>query len=530
MRPLLCSALCGLAVLALGGPFIGLTGLENDEALFSAYALHLLHPERGFSQMNATPLMFYTYMGPLEAYILYLPFRLLGGSAELLRWTTLALGAASVFFAARLAIMYYGLYCGTLLGLLLASDPALVLNSVHAIGPVSLIACLQMAGLLAAARWHLHGDRRALAAAGACFGLALWSKAHFLWFLLALPPAALLFFRKELAGRPVRETAAFCLGGFVLGALPFIVFNIQNPLLTFTDPSHQGWDLLTHLKELPRHVAERVQLMSFTLSGLSISGFVSGVPVFSSASYVSACYALLGQALLGLVLAPIIAWRLGLPALRHAGFWATLFVLVMAQACVSPLLVKYHHLQILWPLPQLAFIAVIFQATRLPPLRKREGLLLIPAFAFLLGTQALNLRGMYKDVKRTGGSANFYRGMFELADWYRAYVKEHPGTPLLESGGVANALLTHTNGEVRMRGFRIEDLDKMRDPAELTGLWKYLKRPGTLALIRHTGFDMPDELGAFSRAAKRLGIRLELLRTFPLRDGGDWIKVYRVTP
>ncbi len=84
--------------------------------------------------------------------------------------------------------------------------------------------------------WHTRDTFSALGCL--CFGLALWNKAIFLWALAGVCAGVLTAFypwaRREFTVHNVKIAAA----AFLLGASPFLYYNIRHPLATFSENAH----------------------------------------------------------------------------------------------------------------------------------------------------------------------------------------------------------------------------------------------------------------------------------------------------
>ena len=71
-----------------------------------------------------------------------------------------------------------------------------------------------------------------------CFGLALWNKAIFLWALSGLVVGAVLVFWREIGKVWTLRNAGLAAVGFLLGALPFVIYNVRHPNVTLGSNAH----------------------------------------------------------------------------------------------------------------------------------------------------------------------------------------------------------------------------------------------------------------------------------------------------
>src|SRR5690606_15902696 len=76
-----------------------------------------------------------------------------------------------------------------------------------------------------------------------CFGLALWNKALFSWVLVGLAVGSLVYWRDIWANLRLRNLV-LAAGGFVLGASPFIAYNVRHDFATLSENTHLAPDTL----------------------------------------------------------------------------------------------------------------------------------------------------------------------------------------------------------------------------------------------------------------------------------------------
>lgn len=261
------------AFLAAGSRFVGLTGVGHDEAAHAVVAARWVQAGLRPNETGWLPWMQSSYMGALKSWFLAPVFAVLGASLDSMRAVTLAFGAAAAAGAALLAGELYGPEAALAAGLLAATDPALILGASHDTGPAVFSAAVKLWGLWLCARRRAGAGRWALAAAGVLFGLGVWDKSHFVWFLAALAllaPAA-------AGGRPDARDAAALGSGLVLGAEPWLWFNLSHPLATVRDPGHQGWSLAAHLSALGHWAGLRLKTWVETADGADALAAVTAV-------------------------------------------------------------------------------------------------------------------------------------------------------------------------------------------------------------------------------------------------------------
>jgi 4-amino-4-deoxy-L-arabinose transferase-like glycosyltransferase len=241
------AAIYRLILLARGWP-----ALDSDEAVIGLMARHILQGDR--------PTFFWgqNYMGPFEAYVAAALFALFGSSPFLLGLSALLLTLgflATVYFLGRAA---FGPAVG-LLGLawLVLSPPFFTLRQLAPIGGYQEL--LLLGGLILLAVWsrlRLPNARPAsrtgwlrciafYAAIGLLAGLGLWSDLLIAPVLLVAGGALLLGRRREL----LSLAGVALLLAFLVGAWPYISFNLATGNATYRQLSHQnntsGWPMQT---------------------------------------------------------------------------------------------------------------------------------------------------------------------------------------------------------------------------------------------------------------------------------------------
>jgi len=227
-----------LVLLARGWP-----ALDSDEAVIGLMARHILHGER--------PTFFWgqNYMGPLEAYFAALLFALFGSSTFVLGLSALLLTLgflATVYWLGRAA---YGPAVGLLaLAWLVISPPIFTLRQLAPIGGYQEL--LLFGGLILLGVWsrlrllYARPTSRAgwlrciafYAALGLLAGLGFWSD-------LLIAPVLLVAAGALVIGRwrELLSLAGIALVvGLLVGAWPYISFNLATGNATYKQLSHQS--------------------------------------------------------------------------------------------------------------------------------------------------------------------------------------------------------------------------------------------------------------------------------------------------
>ena|GEM_PF-2177256 len=233
--------------LLLASVDLDLPGLHYDEALEGGLpAVQLLNGQQITTLPSGVlhlwglslPLMVQNHIGAVQIYAA-LPFVLLGGPhASSLRTMTVVAGALTLVAVYLFVAQVYGQLAALYASLWLATFASFVFWSRQGVFVTSLAPCFAMCALACGAYWWRRQQLWALALAGLCAGLAIYSKLNALWLLNGL------FVWGALAGgrrlpRLLRELwqrrLALLAGavGFALGIWPFILYNLLSGGATF---------------------------------------------------------------------------------------------------------------------------------------------------------------------------------------------------------------------------------------------------------------------------------------------------------
>jgi 4-amino-4-deoxy-L-arabinose transferase-like glycosyltransferase len=418
-----CAGAACLFFFVAGRAFLPHLGIQNDEALFAsvlyepraaAFMLHIGH--------SRIPLMLMSYLGTLKAWVYSPIFRTFGTGASALRDPVLLAGAASVWLFFLLLRRMAGeraaiIGCG-----LLAVDSLYLLTTCFDWGPVALQHLLLMAGLLLLVRFYQTGQDLALAGGAFLLGLAMWDKALATWMLTGMGVAGILTFRRQIFGvTTIRRVATGALA-FALGALPLIIYNVDEKLATFRS------NVVRDTSNIPG----KARLLMDTVDSRGLFGWLvnedwqtpvphqpeDGLPKASAQISSLAGHPrhnlMLYAFALALLLAPLArgnALRAILFALiAMAVGWAQMAVTANAGASV-------HHAILLWPFPEMV-IAVSFAAAS-----RRLGRAGIPSVAAVLVVMmvsgALVTNEYYTLMLRNGGTLNWTDAIFTLSNYLK---------------------------------------------------------------------------------------------------------------
>ncbi len=186
------------------------------------------------SRGNSFPLMYYGqhYGGPLEAYLAAPFFFLFGSSQVLLRLIPVVLSALGILLIGWAARRLFGDRAGLIAAALWCIPPLmpLVYSIYVMVGPVeNLLVVALIAGFWATVTDPANAPSSArILFIGIAGGLALWVNTQILYVLVPL----CLFLITPMNRHRSRGFFVLFFGGFLVGALPLLIYNILNPLAT----------------------------------------------------------------------------------------------------------------------------------------------------------------------------------------------------------------------------------------------------------------------------------------------------------
>jgi 4-amino-4-deoxy-L-arabinose transferase-like glycosyltransferase len=364
---------CCLTILA-GCALLPYAGIQMDEALFAGpyyqpaareFRLRLLH--------HNIPLMVMTYIGTLKT-LLYWPLMAVFRShfeahpswaAWVFRLPTVLAGALTVYIFFYLTERSSSRRAAVIAALLLACDPTFLITNTFDWGPVALEHLLLVTGCFLLLKYAQDGREKYLIWGFFFFGLALWNKAIFVWALAGLVVAGVSVFGREMLKMTNRRHLALAAAGFVLGSLPFLIYNGHRRAETFRTNGHLE----------PRGAPAKFIHVRSALGGYGLYGYIVSEewtdnpkpPVSLRGRAAVFIRDHLGEhrgggmeyaALLALLAVPL--WWPSRAARFALVFTAVAWFFMASTRAAGASL---HHTVLLWPFPQL-FVAVAIAAIR----------------------------------------------------------------------------------------------------------------------------------------------------------------------
>jgi hypothetical protein len=536
-------------------PWISRPGPYFDEMLFLNGALTGAPPinYRGKILLLGweIPTMLMPYLGATKGLLWRLIFFFWSPSIYSARVPIVILGGLGLLLFYLWARHFYSRTVAAVATLLAAADPSYIFPSRLDWGPVVFQRLLAAAGLLCAARWLFassvlpdswpaagpDGEPRAtdhrpqtaagrhglgwLAGAGFCFGLGLWDKATFIWFLFALGITLVILFPRQVLRclRP-RPAAVFFLA-LCAGAFPFILYNLSRA----PQKSYEA----VHFRFPIPDLHNKLDAVRTSLNGQFVYGWTGGYafdPARAAAraegtgkflAWVNRLAPSSGTLLLWALPASLIMlWRRGRRAIL---FPVMVAVLMWVQALPFKEGGGPHHYMIAYPLPHLAVAAAA--AALWAWLRPRVRFVAAAVLAAILLTEiGWDARTLWL-FRETGGGWNWSDAIYGIA----AYIKKRePKTVMCMDWGFSFPLVLLTNARLNQRDLyaRVAWAKPGEMPSRVQEFAQVFVKPHTLYLFHVPAFQQFKNVRTvFDAALESAQMREKVLATFKQRNGDD---------
>lgn len=436
---------------------------------------------------NPVPVMVLPYVGALKAWLYFPLLQNLEVTPTLLRTPVLLIGTVSVglfFTLLDRTIGRRGAIAGTLL---LATDAVFLIATTYDFGPMALLHCFLLAGLLLLLNFERTPRNRTLALAFFVFGLALWHKALFIWMLDGVVVAAVAVFPKRIL--PLITPARLMVAAIALcaGASPLIFFNVVSrgatlhtsevmsanvrfsQKLLMVGKTMSGNVLFGWLTEeaqpetdvAPRKIPAKVSV--------EISRFLGGRVRFNGIFYgflISCC---------------LVPWLYFTP-FRSAALFAAIYLLVTwAQMVVLPNTgASLHHVLLLWPFPH--FLIAIAITIIAGALGRHGGRIASCIVVLMVGSNLLLINQYYADLTTHGTTALWTDAVYPLFNYLDSL-----GTPrvVVTDWGYETTLCLLSDGEMRLDDISYRLLDP--SPAETARILSLIRDPKNIFVQRTAG-------------------------------------------
>jgi hypothetical protein len=497
--------------------FIAVPGLHYDEILFVNAATG--EPTNGLfvsKRIFGVPVMLMTYIGALKAYLYYPIFKLAGVSPATIRVPVIVLTLLTLGVGYAVARHSFGRSVSALFVLVMAVDPALVTLTTFERGPVALMMLLKLAALLFALRAVSTGSPRYLWGMSIACLLGVFDKLNFIWFVLALLAAGVVFFRAELAAAWRRDRAG------VLLPLGLLAVFLGGAAIVLIIPQFGASQSAWPVGPLDRlHFV--LELYARTMNGQEVYSQVTQ----SRLTARSLTNVAVGVGLLALGAASFRAARLArgvsrMPLERRIpAAYLLIFFLIGAQIFLTRAAWGPHHMMMLYPFQ---FLIAFGGATALAG---RPGAI---AMAGVLVVSGINVGVAYAQRFRPSAEyrAEWSPVVYDLIDYLN---RQPPDAIVSVDWGIHNqvwALGTpRTRAISRDRWPQFQTLGD-RESRERMFRSDFQGRRALAILHRAGGDIMPNVRENFVAWTRSFGLAPRLERTFPSPAGTVIFEVYSV--
>ncbi len=502
----------------LGSILLPIPGVQEDEALFAVP--FYLYKQRDFSirPFHAQiPLMVMSYVGTVKTLLYSEIFRIWHVTVWSVRLPMVLAGALTVYLLYKFTSRAAGVFAGLTAAFLLATDPTFLVTNTFDWGPVALGHLLVVAACLSLILyWQENLKMRHLAQGFFFLGLALWNKALVFWVLAGLAAGALVFWR-EIANVVSLKRISVAAAGFLLGALPFLIYNVRHKNATISENARF---------EAPSRA--KLRMLDMSLNGSGLLGFItapnwstdSRPPVTGSGKTGEWLERHLGaprQSGFDLV---FLASILMVPWWRRfrAAWFALIFMIVtwLAMAVTKGAGGAVHHSVLLWPFPEV-FVGVVLSSV---PWRRLMGV----AAGAMVVMNLLVYNQYVVDFDRLGPTASFTDALFPLS----AAFSEDQRPIYIVDWGMDNTLALFHQGRLDIHSalgmFQSEELAE-RDRKILE---KVMPDPETLFVGHVDGREVFEGVNArVNREAAALGLRKRVIRVIPDSHGRPIFEIFR---
>lgn len=500
-------------------------GIQEDEALFSIPFYSALPPEYKIRPWHHDiPLMVMSYVGALKTWIYWPLVNWFGPSVWTVRLPVALTGSVTIFLFYYLIRSSGGprpAFAAAFGALLLATDPIFLLTNTYDWGPVALEHILLVGGCYLLLRfWR---DRTRIVNLGAgflCFGLALWNKALFVWALSGLIVAAGVVLWREIRSCLTVRVAAVAVASFLLGALPFVIFNLRSSEATVSENAHLDLD----------HTANKWLQLQRAFDGSSLFAFMVDedvdAPQKPAPSWRGRTAAtvrrIFGQhresgffTIFGVILACGPLWWRSKAARFSLLFMVTAWGMMVVTKNAGG---AAHHDVLLWPFP------ILFAVSALQRIPWRP--VAVGAAVALVGMNLLVVNQYVLQFERDGAAENFTDALFTL----ERDLPENRTVYVIDWGIHATAQLNH-RGRLHIQPANGPLMSASPDEAGAAEVRRMLQDSGAVFVDHVASREAFQGVGAnLEKLAAAAGYRRELIETVSDSNGRAVFEIFRYRP
>jgi hypothetical protein len=476
---------------------------------------------------HSLQLMTMSYLGSLKTVILAPFVAVFGVTPSLMRLVGIAMGllalAATYLFGRRL---FRDPTVAALSVALLALDPSFFFYSRIDWGPTDVMLLAKAFAAWQLLRWWDTGSRLSLALGSLTVGLGLWDKLNFGWIVASAALALAVVAGREVVRRLDWNTVLVAAGGFLLGVLPLLAYNLRSHFSSLSAVADVGKGSSTlgafpidepHAPSggLLSQLANRFEVLWRLLDGQEVARLVATslpahFPELSAAFLLGALVACTG----------IIARDRGSRESR-----VTLFLLIfgagtLLAAAATSSAFHGHHVILVYPVPHMLLAVALVWAAR-----RRRVLAVLAAIPLSLGV-ATTVE-VVRTMDKTDGHGLWSTRIYDL-EGYASQMDAHDQWVGVD-WGLAPPLWGLSQGRLRVEDLAFF-LEQGTQPASRV-LAGSLRDPHSRYVL-HSRADTvyPVARRRFFRALRGAGKRPKLVRSFRGRDGRPIYEVYAAVP
>jgi hypothetical protein len=522
-KTILVLTVCCLYFVLAGLVLIPCAGFQHDEVVFAEpifqHGLTLYSYSLG---SLAIPLMINSYAGALKTWLYWPILQLWNPSAFSIRVPAMLIAALSIVLFWPVMVRAAGKRAAVIATILLATDSMYLMTSVFDWGPCALQHFFLAAVMLAFLRFDETDSIAFLALASFLAGVALWEKALFVWCAGGLTVAALAIYPKRAWSHVSVRNIGVAMAGFVIGAAPLILYNIQNPNATLGENASFSTEELN----------EKLELAKRTINGYGLADFI----VYSDwKQSPKQPQTMLGKLSLGVRSATgdtqtnAMLWAYGLGMLLIPMVWRTrarrpmLFALIfIAVTWLQMLLTKtaggsVHHVILLWPLPLMFLAPALSEASRGLP--RRMAMVALCAVVGYLALMNILVTNVYlAEFIRNGPTRDWTNASYPLSE---DIVRSHYGEIVGIDWGTVVPLRVLERGTVPMLAVIPDELNP--DPA-----LAWMRKEDSVFLSHVAGQEyFPGVDEKMDGIARKNGFSKRVIKTFADDNGRPVFELFQ---
>lgn len=430
---------------------IKLPGLFCDEALEAAGTLQIMKHIKGPLLPSIRifgryfPLMRFEYHGAVESYFTLPFFLLFGVNVISLRLMPISFGVLTLVFTYLFAKRFFNQKVALFTILLLVINPSFILGTKFGNDNGSIIQMMSIGALLSFLMWHRKKKNILFCTGMFLLGLGLTTRIWFLWFIVALFIASIIFIKdiKEMILKNKLNYFILLLVGimaFCLGAFLIICYNLTDNFTTiryiinhFTQ-SKLGVNNFDYLNNFLKRIQDLTVLLNgrwFCISGNQLYPWL----------FISC--------LIWLVFSILFRRKTYLDK-RKILFLLLLVFFIFLQSPFTLSSFGGTHLLILFPFLQLILAVALIDIVNFFKERKKFIAIILGIFLIPILTDLNVIMNHYFYYNKTGGEGNYSDAIYQLAGWLK-----EKGTfrPLAMDWGLYYNLIVITDAKVIPRCF-----------------------------------------------------------------------------